>query len=196
MDIIFPLSLIAAIAALILSILSTKYWSKERERAVLINVGGSDYLDDENNRCNCEPIDLTNRYYQAEFGGPEKPFDGITVRAVIEGLKPHEVLEKFFLNDSRFVITGNMSIIHRSRSDGGNFYYDAEKEKKYADTKEDIRLFDYDLVFIKDDRNSTIASFVFLLVENIDDEKIYNNKIKIVVENQELKAIGVEQNAE
>ena len=54
-------------------------------------------------------------------------------------------------------------------------------------------MFDYDLIFIKDDKNSIVASFLFLLVESIDDDKIYNNRI--VVESQEPEA-EVEQNAE
>ena len=129
MNFIFSLSLIIALTAVLLSLLSEKYWTKERGKAVLINVGGADYFNDGNNRCNCETIDLTNKYYQAEFGGPGRPFDGITIRAVIEGQKPYEILAKVFLSDSRFVVNGNISIIHRSRFDGKIFYYDAKKEK-------------------------------------------------------------------
>lgn len=194
MNFIFSLSLIIALTAVLLSLLSEKYWTKEREKAVLINVGGADYFHDGNNRCNCETIDLTAKYYQAEFGGSGRPFDGITIRAVIEGQKPYEILAKVFLSDSRFVVNGNISIIHRSRFDGKIFYYDAKKEKKYINAKEDIGLFDYDLIFIKDDKNSIVASFLFLLVESIDDDKIYNNRI--VVESQEPETAEVEQNAE
>ena len=105
---IFSLSLIAALVAILLSLLSEKYWTKKRTTALLVNVGGPDFLNDEHNRCNCEPIDLTNKYYQAEFGGPETPYDGITVRAVIEGMKPHEVRAKVFLSDSTFVTQTNL----------------------------------------------------------------------------------------
>lgn len=195
MDMIFFMSLAAAFAALLLSLLSEKYWAKKRTTAVLINVGGPDYLDDKHNRCNCDPVDLTNKYYQAEFGGPGKPFDGITVRAVIEGMKTGEIRGKVFLSDGVFVINGNISIIPRSRFDDDNFYYDLQKEKKYTDTKEDIRLFDYDLIFIKDKAQSTVASFLFLRADSIEDAERIRYK-KIVVENQEPVTTEVEQDAE
>lgn len=195
MDMIFYISLIFAVAALLLSLLSEKYWTKKRTTAVLINVGGPDYLDDEKNRCKCDPLDLTNKYYQAEFGGQKKHFDGITVRAVIEGMKPHEVRAKVFLSDGVFVINGNMSIIPRSRFDDERFYYDLKKEKKYTDTKEDVRLFDHDLIFIKDKARSTVASFMFLRADSIEDAERIRYK-KIVVENQEPMTTEVKQDAE
>ena|GEM_PF-4331678 len=197
MDIVFSVSLCFALAALLLSRLYEKYWIKERGTAVLVNVGGSDYLNDGNNHCNCETIDLTGKYYQVEFGGPEKIFDGITVRAVIEGLRPYEIRAKVFLNDGNFVINGNISIIHRTRFDKEHsaIYYDENSKINHTDTQTDVQLFDYDLIFIKGGDDSTIASFVFLRVADIKDDKIHSLG-KIIVENQRLNITGDEQNVE
>jgi len=190
---LFYLSLISAVISILLSLLSEKYWTKERAKAVLINVGCNECSDSEDNLCDCEIIDLTNKYYQAEFGGREKLFDGITVRAVIKGLKPDEIQAKVFLNDNRFVINGNISVISRPRTEFKENkltkYYDARSEQHYIYPEEDVKLFDYDLVNIKDENNSVVASFVFMLVESIDDKKIYNNRI--VVENRKPETTEV-----
>jgi len=196
---LFSLSLIIAFVSVLFSLLSVKYWVKDREKAVLINVGNKDYLNYEDNRCDCGTIDLTNKYYQAEFGGSEKLFDGITVRAVIiDNLKINKfydkIYAKIFLNDNMFAINGNASIIHgKFNMNERTIHYDAAKEKNCSNSKEDIKLYDYDLIHIKDG-NKTVASFVFLLVKDIYDKKIYNNRI--VVENQQPNTSEEAQNAE
>ncbi len=194
---LFSLSFVLAFFAVFLSYLSEKYWTRDRLKAVLVNVGGHDHLNLEENQCDSDMIDLTKRFYQAEFGGPEVRFDGITLRVVIDKkLEPHDILAKVFLNDSRFVINGTVSVISgpvaENRDNEVIEHYDFTKVKNYTGSEE-IKLYDNDLIYIKQN-GKTVAAFRFLMVDDIlsqpDKNRIRN---KITVENQQPETSEEEQ---
>lgn len=181
---IFYLSLSMAVFSILVSFYykNEKYWLP-RTRAVLVNVGGLDYLRLATNRCDCERINLKDKYYVVEFGKREKRRDGITLRVVINDTtkttkaeksiecvekagKPTEnkdnIVAKVSLSGDNFTISGNVSILPRLGNRNGFVY-----------NRNIIRieriLHSHDLVFINDNENVPIAAFVFLLNNDVDD---------------------------
>ena len=184
----FYFSLSMAVFSILLSFFykNEKYWLP-RTRAVLVNVGGRDYLRLATNRCDCERINLKDKYYVVEFGKREKRRDGITLRAVIEDSKEAEktakaetsiecvekagkptknednIVAKVSLSGDNFEISGNVSILPRQEKSDGTFVYNRNIIRI-----EQI-LHSHDLVFINDNGNVPIAAFVFLLNNDVDD---------------------------
>jgi len=99
------LAFVSLVGSAVLSYFSAKYWKLDRSRAVLKDVGkmvglGSNSAGD---------IDLTDNFYQVEFGIKAQPVDAITLRAVIEGKDWKDgmissVHAQIFLRDGSFVI--------------------------------------------------------------------------------------------
>ena len=184
----FYFSLSVAVFSILFSFFykNEKYWLP-RTRAVLVNVGGWDYLRLATNRCDCERINLKDKYYVVEFGKREKRRDGITLRAVIEDSKEAEktakaeksiegvekagkptenednIVAKVSLSGDNFEISGNVSILPRQRNLNGEFVYNRNI------IRIERILHSHDLVFINDNENVPIAAFVFLLNNDVDD---------------------------
>lgn len=210
-DIVFILLLICAVLSIVFSFLSKKNWKGKRTTAVLKNA--IDYLDPkkypnlvESNKCNSNKILLTDEYFQVKFGGPETEWNGITLRVIIDGLKPHdEIKANIFLGDKKFLIEGDdVLVLNCTSSNDGNdvlvdnlkLKYNAEKDdKEEGDKEKDNKgreLSNHDLILIRgkaeqennakedEDKDKIIASFIFFDAE--DDKKVPNN-IQIEIEN-------------
>ena len=183
----FVFSLIFAITSIVISFLSKKNWKGKRTTAVLKNA--IDYLDREqyaalakSNKCHSNIIDLTDKYFQVKIGAPETEWNGITLRAIIDDLKPDDgIMANIFLGDKKFLIDGDVSILpYKTFNDDDErlfkLNYDAKNIKEKDDKSNCYDLSNYDLILIrgkksedKDNReedNKIIASFVFFDVEN------------------------------
>ena len=149
-DIVFILLLICAVLSIVFSFLSKKNWKGKRTTAILKNA--IDYLKQcpnlvESNKCNSNIIPLTDEYFQVKFGGPETEWNGITLRVIIDGLKPHdEIKANIFLGDKKFLIDGDdVLVLNCTSSNDGNdvlvdnlkLKYNAEKDDKEEDDKEE-----------------------------------------------------------